>query len=549
MRERGWGRDVWPWADESEAQVRNWRTTPLRTAAQAGILLAVGLLALIPRLTDLDRPLTIDEPVWFERSSRFGAALAAGDWGGTFQTGHPGVTTMWLGVVGMGLERAAALDGASLNRYAQERWAAFLGARRAMALAASALILLIALLVGQLFGLGAAALAGALLALDPWLIAHGRILHLDGLLASLIAIVALACLRRWLQPGGRRYVVLAGIAAGLALITKSAALVLLPALLLLLAVPAGVRIGWRRWLADLALLTGVAGATAVVAWPALLVVPVSTVTQVLQFGSEVASQPHENGSFFLGQQVGDPGLAFYPVVLAFRLSPLVIAGLLVWLITRARHQGGQPLSRDASFWLLLAAALVILLMGMVAKKQDRYVLPAVPLLVIVAAVGSQQALAGWRAPHATGRVGSSWRGRPSLQAIGIGVLGAAQLALSASARPYFFDYYSPLAGGPVAARWAIPVGWGEGLDLVGAYINSQRGRDAPRVGAAGPVRIPLRPQVRGRVVDPAAGGPMDYLVTYVSAEQRGLDSPTGTERLAATVRIDGITYAEVLRVS
>ncbi len=42
---------------------------------------------------------------------------------------------------------------------------------------------------------------------------------------------------------------------------------------------------------------------------------------------------------------------------------------------------------------------------------------------------------------------------------------------------------------------------------------------------------------------------MDYLVTYVSAEQRGLDSPTGTERLAATVRIDGITYAEVLRVS
>ena len=42
-----------------------------------------------------------------QRSVRFGAALARGDLASTFRAGHPGVTVMWTGLVGIGPERLA----------------------------------------------------------------------------------------------------------------------------------------------------------------------------------------------------------------------------------------------------------------------------------------------------------------------------------------------------------------------------------------------------------------------------------------------------------
>src|SRR5205823_3356452 len=153
----------------------------------------------------------------------------------TFQTGHPGVTTMWLGALGMGLDRARALDGAHLDLLSAQEAQDFVAARRALALAASVLLALLALLVARVFGASVAVVAGLLLALDPWLVAHNRVLHLDGLLALLVGIALLACLVRWQRGGGRWFVMLGGAAAGLAVLTKSSTLAILPPALLLMA--------------------------------------------------------------------------------------------------------------------------------------------------------------------------------------------------------------------------------------------------------------------------------------------------------------------------
>jgi 4-amino-4-deoxy-L-arabinose transferase-like glycosyltransferase len=410
------------------------------------------------------------------------------------------------------------------------RRAAFADARHALALAGAALLALVVLLVGRVWGLAVAALAGVQIALDPWLVAHGQVLHLDGLFTALLAISALACLARWQRRGGLLILVLGGVAAGLAALTKSAALVLLPAVLL--AVAAGsvtTRANAGRTVLELCLLAAIATLTALLAWPALLSDPLGTALAVLRFGEDLAGQAHESGSYFLGHPTDDPGPLFYPLVLAFRLSPVVLLGLVCWAVELAARRR-RRLARDASVHLAIAAVLVVVAMALVAKKQDRYVLPAVPLLAAVAAVGYRRASA---------LLGAA----PAPRALALGAVGIAQLVLCAGARPYYFAAYSPLLGGAGGAQSAIPVGWGEGLDLVAAHLNRAPEGDALRVGAPATVRVPLRSQVHARVEDPDSDDEPDYLLAYVSDRQRTVAAVPPRGEPVLVVRIGGAEYA------
>ncbi|KPV52616.1 hypothetical protein SE17_14395, partial [Kouleothrix aurantiaca] len=84
--------------------LRRARTLALTTPA---LFLLVLLAALLPRVFTLDRPLTVDEAYfWQNRSAAFLQALTSGNFADTIITGHPGVTTMWLGSLGILLERA-----------------------------------------------------------------------------------------------------------------------------------------------------------------------------------------------------------------------------------------------------------------------------------------------------------------------------------------------------------------------------------------------------------------------------------------------------------
>ncbi|MBC7316204.1 MAG: hypothetical protein H5T70_07280, partial [Chloroflexi bacterium] len=59
--------------------------------------MSIIALALAVRLPRLDAFITPDEMKWVCRSINFYRGLRAGDLAQTFQTGHPGVITMWLG--------------------------------------------------------------------------------------------------------------------------------------------------------------------------------------------------------------------------------------------------------------------------------------------------------------------------------------------------------------------------------------------------------------------------------------------------------------------
>src|SRR3712207_6445005 len=107
-------------ADDRPASVHSFRSAPaLRRALPASwaatlldrpvILTACFALAVVLRAVGLYEGATTDEGYWMQRTVRFGAALARGDFEGTYRSGHPGVTVMWIGLLGIGPDRLAPL--------------------------------------------------------------------------------------------------------------------------------------------------------------------------------------------------------------------------------------------------------------------------------------------------------------------------------------------------------------------------------------------------------------------------------------------------------
>lgn len=501
--------------------------------------LVIFLLALLPRQFEAPVPMTGDEPLWMGRSIRFAKALASGSASGTYQSGHPGVTTMWIATLGAGLSQMTRLKSDQFSLLDPAGARAWAGARRAMILASSILVTLIAALSGRLLGHDVDLVAGVLLAGEPWLVGHGRILHLDGLSAGLISTSLLAALVFWERRGGLPFLVLASLAAGLAPLTRSGGLVVLP-LLGLLALRAALCLPWRRrWepLLGLALIVGCCMALPLLLWPAFRADPVGTSLRVWRFARSQAGEPHALGNFFLGQPVAVPGLSFYPLVLALRLSPLVPLGLLAWPIAWAVPGPRSRLRRLGPVALLAGGALLLLLaITPAAKKLDRYALMVVPLLELCAAAGLVLLVR---------RLGSA-RGLAGL----LGLVGLVQLALCASTAPEYFTFYDPLLGGLPTASRLVLIGWGEELGPIAQYINQHSASIRPNVAVPLSIIDALRPQVSARLVVVGHRGPppIDYVVSYINAEQRGQPPPPLPARLVVAVRRDGVDLARLYQL-
>jgi hypothetical protein len=175
--------------------------------------LSILVLAAGPRLAGLDGFVTADEVRWTCRTSNFREALLRGDWAATFQTGHPGVITMWLGSLMLpadpGAEVTRACHELNPGQIAEfEPWAVrsqlyhlLVAARGPVALALVLGVVAIYALARRLFGPTTAWLGAILIALDPFLLAHSRVLHLDGPLATLMTVSVLALLAAMLGGG------------------------------------------------------------------------------------------------------------------------------------------------------------------------------------------------------------------------------------------------------------------------------------------------------------------------------------------------------------
>lgn len=546
-------------------------------------------LALAPRLPGLRLFLTTDEPFFAGQAADVVTALLRGDFTATYWHFYPGLTMMWLDGLGVALQWGQAhLFGQAPEPFSQfirrDIVELLVALRMPYALLSALYVVAVYLLVQRLADQRVALIGALFVAFDPFVLAHSRVAHGDGPVTVFMGVTVLAFalhLHRGAAGGGpdsrsargtsvNGWLVLSAVCGGLAALTKSPGPFVLPFVVLVglgdwVVGHARRREGvtLRRRLAELAIWGMLAGAVFFCLWPALWTDPVGTLGRMFEetFGKVEAGHL----VFYMGQPTLDPGVWFYPYVIAFRLTPVIWLGLLaaavaaVWT-TFARPRaacggttaqaGATDACRGSTARRLIAVSglfvVGLLLFGLLSpKKQDRYLLALFPFLDLLAAWGLV-----WCGDRLVARVAQARRGIAVGVTMGI-ILVAAHAYPVLTAYPYYLAYFNPLLGGLPRAVETTLVGWGEGMEQVADYLNLHPTAERETVAAV-PVQT-LLPYFRGSgenfyTNDVALRA--DRVVLYVSQVQRLAPSPEIVRHFRAmepehVVTVLGVPYAWV----
>ncbi len=480
------------------------------------IPLLIFIIAFLPRFLNLGQFLTADEFLWVDRARNFLAGMTDPTYQCTtyipdrefthglectLRTGHPGVTTMWSGVLGFIARWLWQGCPTSLHDYVvavstNPLDASFIVWERfGVILITSLSIVVMYGLIDRLFGSRIALLAALLLALNPFHIALSRVIHHDALSTSFMTLSVLCALIYWGESSTKKWLILSGISAGLAFLSKLPSLFLGPMIALIgfwftterlrrtLPQTAKMFLGaYFHLLLEGLLWLAVAVVIFVMLWPSMWVIPKETLEVLFFIGSKYSMEGHAKGNFFWGEVFNDPGMFFYPVTWLYRTSPLVMLGLVSTLIfSFKRSKVGQTsvcpatkLDKITSYLILILLFILgySLMMTVVAKKQERYLLPIYPWLDLIAAIGL---VALEKFIH-----GKNKFPRFMLKFSLLIVLINGYFVVTTY--PYYLTYYNPLFGGIKGAAQNITLGWGEGMDLAAAYLNEQ-GPPYPRVSS------------------------------------------------------------------
>ena len=488
--------------------------TSWRQAGKRWLLVAALVLAVfVPRLLSLGTTLTVDEPLWRDRGVGFIKDVASLHFAETIPAGQPGVTTAWL--VGLTYPvKSLAADQAVI------------------ALAGSLLILIITYFLVQLWGWRWGMIAGFFLALDPFLIAHSRLVHTDALLALFALLSAVALLAAvWPRYAGRplikRYLVVSAVAGGLALLTKVSFLLAMPALAaLLFATLWQTRTSWRQILAASLVWGAVFALTVFVLWPALWqnaggVVSLLTERSALHAGGTRAEETTSADWYYLREGF-------------FRLTPvtslLALAGIAG--LASAHHAA----MRRAAVALGISGVAFAILLSFGGDKSDRYILFTLLTVVLFAVYGLRLL---------TERLARRWAGAALLPLVCLLWLAADAARL----HPYYLAHYNRLY--PIEADHKL--GWGEGLEQAAAWI---RDRNPDASVAAYYPRVLGHWLPGGSTENVDKKDNKDYLVLYRSMFERGEGAPETdivNEYLGAdrppehVISINGLPYVWIFR--
>lgn len=515
--------------------------------AVVDLLLVLLLFGLIwaPRGVALESFVTIDEPVWLAHAMTFAYGLVQHDWALTFRLEHPGVTTMWLGVAGLwgSLPDYAQRVLAEPEIYRQpfEQWltdkttltplALLSAARWWVTLAVAFTLAMTYLPLRRLLGRWVAVGVLVFIAGSPMAVAFSRQLQPDGLLAA-STLGALTFFLAWLHTGRSwRDLLMAGVLMGLAWLTKIPAIMLAPtgAVLISVVLWSERKVSTGQQLRQLLLgyvLWGlVATLTFFALWPALWVDPVGSFRQIYTIMTEYAGG-HANPNFFMGQVTDAPGLSFYPVAYLLRTTPAELIGLVVALLFWWRQWAifAERQVRQSALGLLIFALVFTAVMTGIGKKFDRYLLPAFLTLDVLSALG-WIALAHLLGQAVKEQVGGRWGAGASALVL-VMAWGPLHSWFTVQTYPYYMTYYNPLFGGARTAEQVLFVGWGEGLEQVGAWLNQQPEAENKKV-IAWYATGPLSYFFKGDAISVLYGSRMpwldaDYVVLYSNQIQRGI---------------------------
>ena len=445
-----------------------------KKAKTISLVVLLVLIALALRLPGLGQFMTVDEERWMLRSAMFWHKMfREGDPGGTYITTHPGATTMWLSGAGIFLQEARLgfdIDTSNLRHF---RLAGTLPA----AVAISLLIGLAGWMVMRLLGRIEGFWAGCLLAVEPYFVGMSQVVHLDAL-SGLFMLAAFLSFILFLRERKDRWAIICGVAGGLAMATK-----LLPALWLFVYIGAVLaalllirfkkfvsfrhKFNYQELVRAFFYIAGIAVLTMWAVWPALWVkddlhksfeddIP-SVVTDehvVLQASRE----PIAPNSFYVRTWLGR--VSVFTLLLSAGMAILAIRA--VWTSWREGNIGRLTGSR--AFLVLLFIMYIVgflLLITMIAKKADRYALPALMALSLLAGWG-------WGAVLVTVKEKrSDFVNFKKVYKVLSGVIGVLLFIQVLGWAPHTIAFEDSL----LDVRPLSQQGWGEGLEVAANWLN------------------------------------------------------------------------------
>lgn len=530
------------------------------------------------RSKDLEQFKLTDETKWGFRSANFSLALHQGDYSRTFQRSHPGVTTMWAGSIGLRVSIPDYVERAQgyieNTTYRTDLQKAGLGVMqiivpgRQVVIATSMIVLVICYYyLRRLLGALGALVATVLIAFDPFFLAHTRILHVDGLL-SIFMYLAVVAFLGYLRSGKLRDLIISGVAGGLTWLTKTPGIFIAAGIVLfaLLAWARGIQDReWRKVLkgsyqfALPVLMWGVVGVvTFFLLWPAMWVQPVEVLKQLARESLDYAVQGHTspvvfNGTIFRDGIVPRSLWYYYPLTYLWRSSPIVVIGLVLATIAYFYKLAPLNLSNRGHVFINLVVFAVgfMIFMNFGSKRSDRYLLPIVPVLSVVAGLG-WVALAGW----VSKMIGSLRRNLYSGVFIGIPLVVHITFALAHA--PYYLSFFNPLMGGVQKAPEILQIGWGEGLDQAARYLNAKPGAEHMTVASwyervfseffvGRTINIEDQVRISKNEIEDILSA--DYIVIYYHQLQRGMPENLleiiGDQDPIHRVWINGLEYVRI----
>ncbi len=535
----------------------------MKNGKRSGVYVAFLLffLALGPRMAGLNLFLTKDENTWLGgRTQRFVLALLNADWTATYQKHHPGVTTMWAAGLGLWAKHLLSGAGKSFSDFVAGMPTHPLGMdfvaveRAPIALISALAVVLIYQLSRKIFAPEdlLAFLCAALVAFDPYYLAHSRLGLPDGLAAHfmLLSFLGFVVYLRAKREGKRAWpwLILSGGVAGLAVLSKLPALSLGPTLLLGLFLVEKRKVGdLRGWLWPLLIWGGIAVVVFVLLWPTMWADPLNTTRRALA-GLRGDALVFIHKQLFLGRLIESPGLLFYPVIMLFRMTPLTMLGVAALGLKGLFYGFGRRKAETAMLGLYVAVYLFFV--SVAVNKADRFVLPVSPALDILAALGLWNLFgvitARFKLIATEGRMGILWAS----------VCLILQAGFCLPYWPYYLSYYNPaLGGGSQAARW-LEVGLGEGLDEAAHYLNRQENATTLQAGTSYPDSVFSSffvGQTRTLSQRRFFWDGYDYVVLYIAHLQQESIDPAiarffGGQQPEHVTRSEGLDYAWVYRV-
>ncbi len=456
-------------------------------------VICIGLLALTMRLIGIGNILTADEDRWILRSSWFWNEVSRGGFANTFMTTHPATTLMWL--AGSGTFIQSYMQGLPTEIEPHQVGDFALSAKIPVVIATSLLIAIVTFCLARALNTRTALWSGIVLATEPYLTGLSQIVHLDALL-SLFLLGSLSALLAYKKTCMRNFLVLSAILQGCAMATK-----LPPALF-------GILFGLfllRSRIKHATIWVVVAVITTWALCPALWI-PTNAIGNENYTSGLAASYKDDIISITTEEHIeletstdAISAESFYLRTIVSRTTPITLLIGVVVIIAIVR-QVWQHRSAPLLSFLLYAIGFLGLI-TFIAKKGDRYAMPALVMIAV---------LVGW----GIGKLSP----RPVRIFLGI-VLFIQTLIWSPYAIAYDNNFF------PI--RHLSQQGWGEGLNEAAAYLNNhplaKRGKDFYVASWYSPV---LRTFFHGTTLSLSSRNDdrVAFIVTYRNMGGRGNES-------------------------